>query len=148
MQRLKFSTVNNIQYTLKQTTVALQEKQTNLPSVGRYNNNSTAARAHNSCCICVFAVFFYLLVSKQMLLFFWSRKEVRGNNTCTSSAMSFCRNFAHFSTSFLGPRSCTMSLFCCWSGKMIMTYRNETKGICMKSSIKLVAEYGCLCFTK
>lgn len=41
----------------------------------------------------------------------------------TRSAMIFWRNLAHFSTSFLGPLSWTMSLFCDGSGKLIMTWR-------------------------
>lgn len=40
----------------------------------------------------------------------------------TISATIFCMNFAHFSTSVLGPLSWTMSLFCAGSGKLIMTW--------------------------
>lgn len=40
----------------------------------------------------------------------------------TISATIFCMNFAHFSTSVLGPLSWTMSLFCAGSGKLMMTW--------------------------
>lgn len=45
----------------------------------------------------------------------------------TSSAMIFWRNLAHFSTSFFGPLSWTMSLFCDGSGKLIMTWKQKIK---------------------
>lgn len=45
----------------------------------------------------------------------------------TKSATIFCMYFVHFSTSFLGPLSCTISLFCAGSGKLMITW-NKSPG--------------------
>lgn len=43
----------------------------------------------------------------------------------TRSATIFCMYLVHFSTSFLGPLSWTMSLFCAGSGKLMITWKKS-----------------------
>lgn len=66
-------------------------------------------------------IILYLFIIKVYIVWF----EAKCSGIHTSSTRSFWRNLAHFSTSFLGPRSCTMSLFWDWSGNVMMTWGGQ-----------------------